>query len=74
MLIDAPDGGTQETALAAIKHGDIAAIGGVITRRRAALRRPQPQHAADHAQGARGALGGDAGFFRGGALGEEPWT
>jgi enamidase len=30
-LIDAPDGGTQETALAAIKHGDIAAIGGVIT-------------------------------------------
>ncbi len=31
MLIDAPDGGTQATALAAIKHGDIAAIGGVIT-------------------------------------------
>jgi enamidase len=30
-LIDAPDGGTQSTALAAIKHGDIAAIGGVIT-------------------------------------------
>jgi enamidase len=31
VLIDAPDGGTQETALAAIKHGDIVAIGGVIT-------------------------------------------
>jgi enamidase len=31
VLIDAPDGGTQETALAAVKHGDIAAIGGVIT-------------------------------------------
>jgi len=30
VLIDAPDGGTQETALAAIKHGDIAAIGAVI--------------------------------------------
>jgi enamidase len=31
VLIDAPDGGTQKTALAAIKHGDIAAIGAVIT-------------------------------------------
>jgi enamidase len=31
VLIDAPDGGTQPTALAAIKHGDIAAIGAVIT-------------------------------------------
>ena len=31
VLIDAPEGGTQETALAAIKHGDIAAIGAVIT-------------------------------------------
>jgi enamidase len=31
VLIDAPDGGTQPTALAAIKHGDIAAVGGVIT-------------------------------------------
>jgi enamidase len=31
VLIDAPDGGTQTTALAAIKHGDIAAIGGVIS-------------------------------------------
>ena len=31
VLIDAPDGGTQSTALAAIKHGDIAAIGGVVT-------------------------------------------
>ena len=31
MLLDAPDGGTQQTALAAIKHGDIAAIGGVVT-------------------------------------------
>ena len=30
-LIDAPDGGTQSTALAAIKHGDIVAIGAVIT-------------------------------------------
>ena len=31
VLIDAPDGGTQSTALTAIKHGDIAAIGAVIT-------------------------------------------
>jgi enamidase len=31
VLIDAPDGGTQKTALAAIRHGDIAAIGAVIT-------------------------------------------
>jgi enamidase len=31
VLIDAPDGGTQDNALAAIKHGDIAAIGAVIT-------------------------------------------
>jgi len=31
VLIDAPDGGTQSTALAAIKHGDIVAIGAVIT-------------------------------------------
>jgi enamidase len=31
VLIDAPDGGTQATALAAIKHGDIAAVGAVIT-------------------------------------------
>lgn len=31
VLLDAPDGGTQATALAAIKHGDIAAIGGVIS-------------------------------------------
>jgi enamidase len=31
VLIDAPDGGTQSTALAAIKHGDIAAVGAVIT-------------------------------------------
>jgi enamidase len=31
VLIDAPDGGTQSTALAAIKNGDIAAIGAVIT-------------------------------------------
>jgi enamidase len=31
VLIDAPDGGTQATALAAIKNGDVAAIGGVLT-------------------------------------------
>ena len=31
VLLDAPDGGTQRTALTAIKNGDIAAIGGVIT-------------------------------------------
>jgi enamidase len=31
VLIDAPDGGTQETALGAIKNGDIAAVGAVIT-------------------------------------------
>ena len=31
VLIDAPDGGTQNSALAAIKHGDIAAVGAVVT-------------------------------------------
>lgn len=31
VLIDAPEGGTQATALDAIKHGDIAAIGAVMT-------------------------------------------
>jgi enamidase len=31
VLIDAPDGGTQDNALAAICNGDIAAVGGVIT-------------------------------------------
>ena len=31
VLIDAPDGGTQTEALAAIKHGDIAAIGAVVS-------------------------------------------
>jgi enamidase len=31
VLIDAPDGGTQNDALAAIKHGDIAAIGAVVS-------------------------------------------
>src|SRR4051812_8945580 len=31
VLLDAPDGGTQSTALAAIQHGDIAAIGAVIS-------------------------------------------
>jgi enamidase len=31
VLIDAPDGGTQNTALAAVKNGDIAAVGAVIT-------------------------------------------
>jgi enamidase len=31
VLLDAPDGGTQATALAAIEHGDIAAIGAVVT-------------------------------------------
>ena len=31
VLIDAPDGGTQSEALAAIKHGDIAAVGAVVS-------------------------------------------
>ena len=31
VLLDAPDGGTQDSGLAAIKHGDIAAIGAVLT-------------------------------------------
>jgi enamidase len=30
VLIDAPDGGTQDNALAAIRHGDIAAVGAVM--------------------------------------------
>ena len=31
VLLDAPDGGTQNTALSAIKHGDIAAVGAVVS-------------------------------------------
>ena len=31
VLIDAPDGGTQADALSAIRHGDIAAVGAVIS-------------------------------------------
>src|SRR6187431_713413 len=31
VLLDAPDGGTQDNALAAMKNGDIAAVGAVIT-------------------------------------------
>ena len=31
VLLDAPDGGTQSTAISAIQHGDIAAVGAVIT-------------------------------------------
>jgi enamidase len=31
VLLDAPDGGTQGSALDAIRHGDIAAIGAVVT-------------------------------------------
>lgn len=31
VLIDAPDGGTQTTGLDAIKHGDIAAVGAVVS-------------------------------------------
>jgi enamidase len=31
VLIDAPDGGTQDSALAAIRNGDIAAVGAVIS-------------------------------------------
>ena len=31
VIVDAPLGGTQDTALAAMKHGDICAIGAVIT-------------------------------------------
>lgn len=31
VLIDAPDGGTQSNALDAIRHGDIAAVGAVVT-------------------------------------------
>ena len=31
VLIDAPDGGTQDSALAAIRNGDIAAVGAVVS-------------------------------------------
>ena len=53
VLIDAPDGGTQDDRArrdqARRYRGDRRGR----DRRRAALRRPQPQHAGDHAQGAR---------------------
>ncbi|HKD26062.1 MAG TPA: amidohydrolase, partial [Xanthobacteraceae bacterium] len=31
VLIDAPDGGTQRDALSAIRNGDVAAVGAVIS-------------------------------------------
>jgi enamidase len=68
VLLDAPDGGTQRTALAAIKHGDIAAIGGVVTAgapRFVGRSRNTPRH---HAQGARCTLSRSAGFFGDAAL------
>jgi enamidase len=37
VVLDAPDGGTQATALEAIRHGDIAAIGAVVTDGKARL-------------------------------------
>ena len=74
VLIDAPDGGTQSTALAAIKHGDIAAIGAVVTRRRSALRRPQPQHAGHDPQGAGPQVTHHAGFRGRRSLNSRPAT
>ena len=52
----------RQTALAAIKHGDIAADRRGDHRRHPALRRAQPQHAGDDTQGARRALARHAGF------------
>jgi enamidase len=47
VLIDAPDGGTQHDALSAIRNGDIAAVGAVISA--GAVRREEPQHPRHHA-------------------------
>ena len=72
VLIDAPDGGTQDDALAAIRNGDIAAVGAVITGGDAALRRPEPQHAGDDAQGAGGEVHARAGALWKRALACQP--
>ena len=72
MLIDAPDGGTQSTALAAIKHGDIAAIGAVVT---AGVPRfvGRSRNTPATTRKARVAIfARDAGLCRGGALGPAP--
>ena len=69
VLIDAPDGGTQSDRACrdqARRHRRDRRGG---DRRRAALRRPQPQHAGDHAQGPGRVVARDAGLCRGGALG-----
>ena len=50
VLLDAPDGGTQHDALAAIRNGDIAAVGAVITAGEPRFVGQEPQHAGHHAQ------------------------
>jgi hypothetical protein len=66
VLIDAPDDGTQSSALDQAwryRHDWRRDF-----RRRATLCRPQPQHTTDHAQGACGALARNARFRNGNTL------
>ena len=63
VLIDAPDGGTQDNALAAIKQWRHRGGRRGDHRRRAALRRAQPQHAGDDAENSRRAMPDHARLF-----------
>ena len=64
VLLDACVGGSKDNALDALRNGDIAAVARGRHRRRAALRRPQPQHAGADAQCARRRVPHSAGLHR----------
>ena len=70
VLIDAPDGGTQDDRAGRHQARRHRRHRRGRHRRRAAFRRPQPQHAGHHTQGARRGVARDAGLRGGGALGQ----
>jgi hypothetical protein len=68
VLIDVPDGGTQPDALSAIRHGAQRGGGRGHLRRRAAVRRQEPQLAGNDAGDAHRLMRVGAGFFGSEAL------
>ncbi len=63
-LLDAPGGGCHETALDAIKNGDIAAVCAVIPVGVPRFVGQEPQHAAENPPRTRRGMPRAAGFFR----------
>ena len=68
VLLDAPDGGTQDQRARRDPPRRYRRDRRGRHRRHSPLCRPQPQYAGDHAQGAGSEIHGDAGFRRGDAL------